>query len=73
MATMQIAKRLYSLAQEQNDAVLLTKAHLALAATLYFLGDFEISRQYAMRGIQIWRSGGYSRQSRRSPRPLSFV
>jgi hypothetical protein len=55
-ATMQIARRLYSLAQEQNDSVLLTKAHMALAATFYFLGDFEISRQYAMLGLQIWRS-----------------
>src|ERR1700748_3835397 len=27
------------------------------AATLYFLGDFEGSRQNAMRGIGIWRSG----------------
>ena len=30
----------------------------ALAATLYYLGDFETARQYAMRGVQIWRSGG---------------
>ena len=30
----------------------------ALAVTLYFLGDFEAARQYAMRGLQIWRSGG---------------
>ena len=57
-ATMQIAKRVYSLAQEQNDSALLIKAHLALAGTLYCLGDFESARQYAMRGVQIWRSGG---------------
>ena len=30
----------------------------ALAVTLYFLGDFETAQQYAMRGVQIWRSGG---------------
>ena len=30
----------------------------ALACTLYYLGDFETARQYAMRGVQIWRSGG---------------
>jgi hypothetical protein len=29
-----------------------------LAATLYFLGDFEASGQNAMRAVQIWRSVG---------------
>ena len=57
-ATMQIAKRVYSLAQEQNDPALMMGAYRALAVTLYFLGDFETARQYAMRGVQIWRSGG---------------
>ena len=33
-------------------------AYRALACTLYYLGDFETARQYAMRGVQIWRSGG---------------
>ena len=57
-AAMQIAERVYSLAQEQNDAALMIGAYRALACTLYFLGDFESARQYAMRGVQIWRSGG---------------
>ena len=57
-ATMQIAKRAYSLAQEQNDSALMMGAYRALACTLYFSGDFETARQYAMRGVQIWRSGG---------------
>jgi serine/threonine protein kinase/predicted ATPase len=57
-ATMQIAKRVYSLAQEQHDSALMIGACRALAVTLYFLGDFEAARQYAMRGLQIWRSGG---------------
>ena len=56
-ATMQIAKRVHSLAQEQNDPALLIGACSSLAATLYYLGDFESARQYAMRGLQIWRSG----------------
>jgi predicted ATPase len=56
-ATMQIAQRIYSLAKEQNDAALMIGAHRALAGTLYFLGDFEAARQYAMRGVQIWRGG----------------
>jgi tetratricopeptide (TPR) repeat protein len=56
--TMQIAKRLYSLAQEQNDSTLMIGAYRALAATFYFLGDFDSARQNAMRGVQIWRSGG---------------
>jgi tetratricopeptide (TPR) repeat protein len=57
-AAMQIAERVYSLAQEQNDPAVAIGAHSALACTLFFLGDFESARQYAMRGIEIWRSGG---------------
>jgi hypothetical protein len=57
-ATMQIAKRVYSLAQEQHDSALMIGACRALAVTLYFLGDFETSRQYAMRGVHIWRLEG---------------
>jgi serine/threonine protein kinase/tetratricopeptide (TPR) repeat protein len=56
-AAMQIAERIYSLAQEQDDATVMIWAYNCLAATLYFLGDFEASRQNAMRGIWIWRSG----------------
>jgi hypothetical protein len=59
---MQIAERVYSLAQEQNDARLLMGAYRILASTLYFLGDFEASRQYAIRGLEIWGSGGVHRQ-----------
>jgi tRNA A-37 threonylcarbamoyl transferase component Bud32/predicted ATPase len=57
-AAMQIAKRAYSLAQEQNNSALMLGAYRALAVTLCLLGDFETARQYAMRGVQIWRSGG---------------
>jgi tetratricopeptide (TPR) repeat protein len=56
-ATMQVAERVYSLAQEQDDPALMIGAYRALAATLYFLGDFESALQYAMRGVQLWRSG----------------
>jgi predicted ATPase len=56
-ATMEIAKRVYSLAQEQNDAALMIGACSILAPTLYFLGDFENARRHATRGIEIWRSG----------------
>jgi serine/threonine protein kinase len=62
-ATMQIAERVYSLAQEQNDARLMMGAYRVLASTLYFLGDFETARQYAMRGLEIWRSGGVQCQA----------
>ena len=55
-ATLQIATRIYSLAQEQHDPSLITGACRAFAAALYYRGDFETSRQYAMRGLQIWRS-----------------
>ena len=57
-AAVHIAERVYSLAQEQNDAALMIGAYRALASTLHFLGDFEASGQYAMHALQIWRSGG---------------
>jgi hypothetical protein len=56
-ATMQIAKRLSSLAQERHDPAQMIGANRALAGTHHFLGDFASARKYAMRGIQIWRSG----------------
>jgi serine/threonine protein kinase/predicted ATPase len=56
-AAMQIAERVYSLAQEQNDAALMIGAYRPLSCTLFYLGYFEASRQYAIRGLQIWRSG----------------
>src|SRR5262249_12475709 len=57
-AGMQIAERIYSLAQEQNNSALMIGAYRALTVPLYFLGDFESVRQHAMRGVQIWRWGG---------------
>jgi hypothetical protein len=58
-ATMQIAQRVYSLAQEQSDPALLIGAYRTLAVTHYFSGnDFQTSLQYALQGIQLWRSGG---------------
>ena len=56
-ATMEIAKRIYSLAQQQDDSVLKMGAYRALAESLFCLGDFENARQYAIRGIQVWRLG----------------
>jgi hypothetical protein len=58
--TMQIAQRVYSLAQQLNDPALMIGAHHALAGTLFFMGDFEAARQYSSRGVQLWRSGGVS-------------
>jgi Anaphase-promoting complex subunit 5 len=57
-AAMQIAERICSLAQEQNDAALMIGGYAALSCTFYYLGDFESGRQYAIRGVQIWRLGG---------------
>src|SRR3984893_9667390 len=57
-ATMQVAKRVYSLAQKQNDPALMIGAYRALAVALYFLGDFETARRNAIRGVEIWRSEG---------------
>jgi Anaphase-promoting complex subunit 5 len=56
-AAMRIAERVHSLAQEQNDAALMIGLYVGLSCTLYFFGDFESGRQYAMRGVRIWRSG----------------
>ncbi|HVH86909.1 MAG TPA: hypothetical protein VM912_09300, partial [Terriglobales bacterium] len=58
--TMRIAHRIYSLAQKQNDPALMIGACRAVAGTLYFQGDFETTRQYAVRGVEIWRSGQVS-------------
>jgi serine/threonine protein kinase len=57
-STMQVAKQIYSLAQGQNDSALMIEACCALAAPLYFLGDFEAARHYARSGVQIWRAEG---------------
>jgi hypothetical protein len=56
-ATMQIAERVHSLAQEQNDAALMLQGYRALAVTLYHSGNFEGARRYAASAIQMWRSG----------------
>jgi hypothetical protein len=57
-AALQISKRIYALAQQQNEPALMIGACTALAITHYFLGDFETSGQYAKHGVDIWRSGG---------------
>jgi hypothetical protein len=57
-ATMQIARRLYTLAEKRNDTLLLIGAYGALACTLYCLGDIEACGQYALLGLQLWRSLG---------------
>jgi predicted ATPase len=56
-ATMQIAKRIYSLVQELNDSALMIGGQLAQAITLYFVGNFETARQYARQGAKIWSLG----------------
>ncbi len=56
-ATLEIAKQLQAVAQEENDASLLMKAYMALAATVYYLGKFESAHDYAAKGVAIWRSG----------------
>jgi predicted ATPase len=57
-AAMQTARRVYSLAQEQNDPALMIEAYNSLAITFFFSGDFGSARQCTMDGIEIWRSGG---------------
>jgi hypothetical protein len=52
-ATIQIAKRISSLAQEQDDPALVTGACQALVPTFFFLGDFESARQHAIRSVDL--------------------
>jgi Protein kinase domain/NACHT domain len=61
-ATMHIAKRVYSLAQERNDGRLMIGAYNALAVTFYYLGDFESAQKYAMLCVRVWRSGDIQSQ-----------
>src|SRR3984893_4422697 len=56
-APLRLAKRIYALAQQQNDPALMIGACRALAINRYYLGDFEVARRYAKRGVQIWRAG----------------
>jgi len=56
-AALQVAKRVHSLAQQQNDPALMIGAYSVLAVTLYHLGEIETARQYTMNGLRIWRSG----------------
>jgi predicted ATPase len=56
-ATMRIAKRVYTLAKEQNDPALMIGGCRALALTHYYMGDFDSAQRDAMRGVQIWHSG----------------
>jgi predicted ATPase len=55
---MEIAKRVYSLADGLHDTALIVGAHRALAVTLFLKGDFELGLQHARSGVQIWREGG---------------
>jgi Protein kinase domain/NACHT domain len=57
-ATMEIARRQYSLAQARNDPALIMGCYRHFAVVFYYKGDFDSARQYAMRGLQIWQSGG---------------
>jgi tetratricopeptide (TPR) repeat protein len=61
-ATIKIAKRVYSLAQEQNRSSLVVGACRAMAGTLHFMGTFEPARRYATDGIELWRAGGTTAQ-----------
>jgi hypothetical protein len=57
-AALVVARRVHSLAMEEKNSAVMIGACKALVSTLYYLGEFETARQYAMRGVQIWLSGG---------------
>jgi hypothetical protein len=52
-ASMARRKWIYALAQEQHNSALMIGACRTFAAALYYSGDFESARQYAMRGVEI--------------------
>jgi serine/threonine protein kinase/tetratricopeptide (TPR) repeat protein len=56
-AALQIAERVHSMAQEQDDPALMIGAYNHLAGTLLYLGDIGTAHQHVMRSVQIWRSG----------------
>jgi hypothetical protein len=47
------------LALQNNPALKIGAYHIS-ACTLYHLSDFQAAREYARRGVQIWRSGSVS-------------
>src|SRR6516164_3163363 len=51
----EIAERVYSLADGLHGAALKVGAYRALATTLFYKGDFESGVQHARRGVEIWR------------------
>jgi tetratricopeptide (TPR) repeat protein len=61
---LQIAERVLSMAQEQDDSRLLIGAYDLLAGTLSYLGDIGTAHQYVMRGVQLWRSGNVQSHAR---------
>jgi predicted ATPase len=73
-ATMRIAEKILSLAQEQNDTALLMGAYRAFSGTCYFLGNFELTREYAMRGLKIWHTGATQcRTEEITAHPVSYL
>jgi hypothetical protein len=52
-----VAQRVYALAEQQHNATIMLGACQALVSTLYYLGEFETARQFARRGVELWRSG----------------
>jgi hypothetical protein len=54
---LQTAERIYALGRERNDFAQMLVAHCCLAVTLYFHGDLETARRFAIRGVEMWRSG----------------
>jgi hypothetical protein len=57
-AGLEIAERIHSMAQEQDDPTLMIVVYTLLAGTHYYLGDLGTAHQYMTRGVQVWRSGG---------------
>jgi serine/threonine protein kinase len=57
---MEIAERIYSLADGLHNETLMVGAYRALATTHLLEGNFELGLKHARHGVQIWRQGGGS-------------
>ena len=73
---MQIAERVYSLAQEQNDSALMIGAYSALAGTLYYFGQFRVRatiRDARCSDLALGRRTVFGGRRRRARRHLSVL
>ena len=68
--TLRLAEQIDSLARQQEQPAPLMKAHMVMAATLYYLGDFDKAREHAMDGVHMLHSGCVEPQTEELDEPV---